>query len=71
MNISIGAREEIRLLSFFKPQKLKCSKCNHEIQEKEQFTVTLTLPSEAMMPVGILDKVLAKHAAEVLCVNCK
>ncbi|MEF2245085.1 MULTISPECIES: hypothetical protein [unclassified Paenibacillus] len=59
------------MLSFFKPQILKCSVCNQVIKEKEQFTVTLTLPSEAMMPVGILDKVLAKHAAEVICSGCK
>lgn len=59
------------MLDFFKDVKLTCSKCGKEIKENELFTVTLTLPSKKKMPVGVLDKVLAKRSEQILCRKCK
>jgi hypothetical protein len=57
--------------NFYKEANLKCSNCGNQIKENELFSVTLTLPSDSKMPVGVLDKVLAKQAKEILCSNCK
>ena len=59
------------MLDFFKEVNLTCSNCGREIKENEPFTVTLKLPSKKKMPVGVLDKVLAKHAEKILCTQCQ
>ncbi|MBK3496367.1 hypothetical protein JFL43_16170 [Viridibacillus sp. YIM B01967] len=49
---------------------LSCSSCNKQLGEGDRIHVSLTLPSERMMPVGVLNKVLQKHANTVYCEKC-
>ncbi len=60
-----------RLKNHFKDVTLSCSNCGKAVEEGEQFSITLVLPEEKNMPVGQLDKVLAKRAIEILCSSCK
>ena len=56
--------------SHFQEVELTCSECGKTIKEGEQFSVALIMPSEKQMPVGPLDKVLAKRAAKISCSEC-
>lgn len=56
---------------FLKMFDLTCSNCGKEIKESEPFTVTLSLPSKKKMPVGVLDKVLARQAEKILYTQCQ
>lgn len=58
------------MLSFSKEKKLVCYICSKEIIEGEEFVTRLNLPTKSLMPVGVLDKVLVKHAKEILCKQC-
>ena len=50
--------------------KLKCTGCTRTLYSGDEIYVHLTLPEEKKMPVGILDKVLSKHAETVYCEMC-
>lgn len=60
-----------KLKNHFKDVNLVCSQCGKTIEQGEQFAVSLVLPEEKNMPVGQLDKVLAKRANEILCSKCR
>ncbi|MEC3225468.1 hypothetical protein P9027_26320 [Bacillus thuringiensis] len=60
-----------KLKNHFKDVNLVCSQCGKTIEQGEQFEVSLVLPEEKNMPVGQLDKVLAKRANEILCNKCR
>lgn len=60
-----------KLKNHFKDVNLVCSQCGKTIEQGERFTVSLVLPEEKNMPVGQLDKVLAKRANEILCSKCR
>lgn len=60
-----------KLKNHFKNVNLVCSQCGKTIEHGEQFAVFLVLPEEKNMPVGQLDKVLAKKANEILCSKCR
>ncbi|PES34712.1 hypothetical protein [Bacillus thuringiensis] len=60
-----------KLKNHFKNVNLVCSQCGKTIEHCEQFAVSLVLPEEKNMPVGQLDKVLAKRANEILCSKCR
>ncbi|MFJ7730812.1 hypothetical protein ACIQXF_02850 [Lysinibacillus sp. NPDC097231] len=51
-------------------KELTCANCNRKIEEGEEFTATITMPSEKSMLVGRLDTTIAKVAKKVLCKNC-
>ncbi|CDN33805.1 hypothetical protein ABB10_26895 [Bacillus thuringiensis] len=55
---------------FFKSKDLCCSNCNKYLGEGETIFVTITLPSQKKMYVGVLDKVLQKHSQYVYCECC-
>lgn len=55
---------------FFKIEDLVCSNCGKKLIEGDKIFVSLTLPSERRMPVGILDKVIQKHSNYVYCQKC-
>lgn len=57
--------------SFFKEVNLVCSQCGKTIEPGERFTASLVLPEAKNIPVGPLDKVLAKRANEILCNKCR
>lgn len=59
-----------KIKDHFKEVELICSKCGKAIDEGERFSVTLIMPSENQMPVGQLDKILAKRAVNVSCSKC-
>ncbi|MGX5573325.1 hypothetical protein [Bacillus toyonensis] len=59
------------LKEHFKDVDLVCSQCGKTIESGERFLVSLVLPEEKNMPVGQLDKVLAKRANEILCNKCR
>lgn len=59
-----------KLKEHFKEAELACSKCGKSIEEGERFFVTLILPTEKQMPVGRLDKMLAKRAVDITCSDC-
>ncbi|WP_340084639.1 hypothetical protein MHB50_20605 [Siminovitchia sp. FSL H7-0308] len=54
----------------FKRKNLECDNCKREIQPNEELVVHLTLPETKKMPVGVLDKILKKHANEIYCKRC-
>lgn len=54
----------------FMTKELTCANCNRKIEEGEEFTATITMPSEKSMLVGRLDTTIAKVAKKVLCKNC-
>lgn len=60
-----------KLKNHFKDVNLVCSQCDKTIEHGERFAVSLVLPEEKNMPVGQLDKVLAKRANEILCSKCR
>ncbi|MEK4576714.1 hypothetical protein [Bacillus sp. FSL R12-0074] len=59
------------LINHFKDVNLVCSQCGKTIERGERFAVSLVLSKEKNMPVGQLDKVLAKIANEILCSKCR
>ena len=59
-----------KLKDHFKEVELTCSKCVKTIKEGERFSATLIMPSDRQMPVGPLDKVLAKRAVDISCSEC-
>lgn len=59
-----------KLKDHFKEVELSCSKCGKVIEEGERFSVTLIMPAEKQMPVGQLDKMLAKRAVNITCGEC-
>ncbi|WP_283152612.1 hypothetical protein [Guptibacillus hwajinpoensis] len=50
--------------------RLKCSVCDRLLKSGDEFFVHMTLPNEKKMPVGVLDKMLSKHANTVYCKTC-
>ncbi|QQD83772.1 hypothetical protein JD965_09370 [Bacillus siamensis] len=50
--------------------ELKCSICGKTLESGDGLTAHITLPSEKMMPVGRMDKVLSKFADKVYCKKC-
>lgn len=59
-----------KMKEHFQEVELTCSKCGKTLKEGERFSVTLIMPSEKLMPVGPLDKVLAKRAIHISCGEC-
>lgn len=73
LNNQIGGMNDMldKLKEHFKDVNLVCSQCGKTVEHGERFTVSLVLPEEKNMPVGQLDKVLAKRANEILCSKCR
>lgn len=73
LNNQIGGINDMldKLKKHFKDVNLVCSQCGKTIEYGEQFAVSLVLPEEKNMPVGQLDKVLAKRANEISCSKCR
>ena len=59
-----------KIKEHFQEVELTCSKCGKTIEEGGRFSVTLIMPSEKLMPVGPLDRVLAKRAIQITCDGC-
>lgn len=54
----------------FKKKYIECDNCKREIQPNEELVIHLTLPNDRKMPVGVLDKMIKKHADEIYCKKC-
>ncbi len=59
-----------KLKDHFKEVELICSKCGRMVEDGERFSVTLVKPTDKQMPVGQLDKMLAKRAVNISCSDC-
>ncbi|MDX8366111.1 hypothetical protein [Cytobacillus sp. IB215665] len=57
-------------LKEFFDKELQCTNCDRTLSSGDEIFISLTLPNERKMPIGVLDKVLSKHSNKVHCKTC-
>jgi hypothetical protein len=57
-------------LKEFFDKELQCTNCGHTLVSGDEIFISLIVPNERKMPVGVLDKVLSKYSNKVHCKTC-
>jgi len=55
---------------FSKHKELQCTNCGCNLSSGDEIFISLILPNERKMPVGVLNKVLSKYSNKVHCKTC-